>query len=168
MIYLDLVSIYARYRGISRNLDVAHVARTNHWNEFFPRYEKYLDWLAKMDNAYDTTVLFMLEELRDELNKLADGLYEIILYSDTCEPFPINRRYDFLGFDVAGDFGESAIQTGNTIDSHFLHELNQNGLFCSRTAAEEFCRLWKNLIADGRSPWESEVNPRPFRVWALC
>lgn len=166
MIYLDLVSINGRYRGISRELDITHAARTKHWNRIFPQYEKYLDWLAMMNNVYDKGVLSMLRELRDALNKCPNGICEIILYSDNCEPLSQDPVCNFLGFDVAGDFGESAIQTGNTIDVHFLQELNQNGLFNARTTAEKFCGQWKKQIVDGCSPWEVEINPRPFGVWS--
>lgn len=166
MIYMDLVPIDERYRGISRNLDIACLSHIKNWKVFFSKYEKYLDWVAAMNNAYDKDVFLMLRALRDELNTCADGLCEIILYSDRCEELPRDCAYSFLGFDVAGDVGESAIQVGNTIDEHFSYKLNQNGLFNVRADAEEFCELWKQLIDNRISPWEVEINPRPFAVWA--
>lgn len=110
-----------------------------------------------MDNTYRQDIFEILCKLCVEFNRCSAIRYEVILYTDRMRrPFPAG---DFLGFDVAGDIGESAIQEGNRIDEEYAEKLNENGLFSKYLDAEKFCRMWKKLILFNESPWGIESSP---------
>lgn len=159
--FVDLLAVEGTYRGRTRLLSARRMS-TKHWKQFFEKYEKFMDWDAKDDRCVTPAVLNMLKDLRDELN--ARGApSEIVFFSDDPAEFFLGEG--FLGFDVFGDFEESAIQEGNIIDEKYQKKLNENGLFPTFQDATDFCEGWKNLLALGNSPWEVEKNPRPFCIW---
>lgn len=151
------------YRGISRKDNLSHIARCGHWKQFFSVYEKYLDWCAQMNPVYQPEQFHILCTLCEELNRRSNTRYEVIFYTDQMEECPSDGT--FLGFDVAGNIGESAIQEGNRIDAQYARKLNENGLFRVYADAEDFCQTWRKLIAENKSPWEFEIAPRPFAIW---
>jgi len=166
--FMDIVSIMGdtNYRGITRNLDGSAAAkRRKTWREFFPLYEQYMDWYVDSNQRYSAEMLEFLKRMQNVLAPYGASC-EIILFSDHEEPIP-QQKVSFLGFDVCGDDFESAIQVGNKIDDIYLPQLNGNGLFDSYENALDFCAMWNQLIAAGKSPWEYDGIPRPFYVWRV-
>lgn len=161
--YMDVLPICGRYRGISRDDGFSHIRRRRNWEPFFAVYEKYLDWCAQMDATYRPEQFQILCALCEELNKRSSIRYEVILYTDQMKESPQDGT--FLGFDVVGDIGESAIQEGNRIDAVYARKLNENSLFDTYADAADFCLMWNGLIQANKSPWEVEASPRPFGVW---
>jgi hypothetical protein len=160
--FIDLLPIERHYRGVSRNLGIANLKVKNHFSKFFALYSKYLDWIAKQDYQFTSSALQLLTELKTEMTSRGIPC-EIILYTDEPKNFCFGE--EFLGFDVFGNTGESAIQKGNRFDEYYHQKLNENGLFVNYEDAKEFCDMWKQLIAEDLSPWETEENPRPFCIW---
>lgn len=165
--YIELLPICGNYRGASRNLRLDNIklprrVSRSFWKRFFPLFEKYMDWEASMDDTFTPEVRSLLLELKQEILS-AGGMCELIVYSD--DAFKKEFNMAFLGYDVFGDYVQSAIQEGNKIPVIFAQKLNENGLFSERRDAENFCEMWKTEILAGTSPWEIDVNPRPFEIW---
>ena len=163
--YMDMLPICGYYRGISRKDSISHIKQRRNWRQFFSVYEKYLDWCAQMNPAYQPEQFQILCDLCEELNRRSNIRYEVILYTDQMQEYPPDGK--FLGFDVAGDIGESALQDGNFIGAQYAHKLNRNGLFDISADAVDFCQMWIELIEANKSPWEFEIAPRPFGLWHM-
>ena len=167
--YIDLLSIKGKYRGISsvsRGLEAMELTLTKKWRKYFKIYEKYMEWLSKMDNTYSDSVLQMLIELQDERTKRG-ALCEIILYSDKYEEFHLER--EFLGYDPYWvEEGFSGIKDYNIINDYYSQKLNNNGLFTQYEDAQMFCDMWKKFIDENdQNTWVLETMPRPFFIWSL-
>ena len=161
--YMNVLPVYGRYRGISRTLTIPKIKAGQDWDDLFNDFEQYVAWRIAGGRVYRWGMFQILCKLCAELNRYSNTRHELILFSDQMnEPVP---ECDFLGFDVAGDIGESAIQAGNPISEEYAQKLNKYGLFSSYSDAAEFCRMWNSLIQTDESPWAVEVSPRPFRVW---
>lgn len=162
--YIDLLPITRRYRGMDRGLGEAKLLNTKKWGEYFKKYEKYLEWLSEQDNSFNPEVLQMLIELRDEI--ISRGApCEIIYYSDKPEEFHLGEG--FLGFDVYWvEEGSSGISDSELVDVYCGKELNDYGLFATYEDALEFSVAWKKDIdLNDPSDWVLETNPRPFCIW---
>lgn len=159
MMYIDLLPVDGIYRGITRYFRFPRKAK---YRLFESIYEQYLAWIAKQDDSYHQDVAKMLVEFCRRLNQI-ENKYEVICFSDVQSEFHTND--DFLGFDVLGEYRCSALEEGNQIESYFSGKLNANGLFANLEDAQEFCGYWNGLIEAQRSPFEVEVDPRPFCVW---
>ena len=160
--YIDLLPVVGKYRGVTRWLLLPRRLSRAQRRKLEPFYFKYLDWCATQNDTYDVSVAMMLQDLCNELNSVG-GKCEIVAFSDLPEEFRFDN--DFLGFDVLGDLRCSAIEEGNIVDERFSQNLNNNGLFSNYEDAAEFCAYWKELIDSGTSPFEVDVDPRPFCVW---
>ena len=161
--YMNVLPVYGRYRGISRTLIIPKIKSGQDWDDLFNDFEQYVAWRIAGGRVYRWGMFQLLSKLCAELNRYSNTRHELILFSDQMnEPVP---ECDFLGFDVAGDVGESAIQAGNPISEEYAKKLNKYGLFSSYSDAAEFCQMWNSLIQTDESPWAVEVSPRPFRVW---
>ena len=160
--YIDLLPVAGKYRGVTRWFRLPRRLSWAQHRKLEPSYSKYLDWCATQNDTYDVSVAMMLQDFCNELNSMG-GQFEIVAFSDLPEEFRLDS--DFLGFDVLGELRCSAIEEGNVVDERFSQKLNSNGLFSSYEDAAEFCDYWKDLIASGTSPFEVDVDPRPFCVW---
>lgn len=160
--HIDLVPIVGKYRGVTRYLNLRGVKHFDTKSPLCKAYNRYLDWLSKQDDSYHPAALEILRELRNRLLE-HNVPCEIVCYSDSQQEIPPTGQ--FLGFDVLGEERASALEEGNIIDEIYSAKLNEFGLFKKIEDAKEFCMMWEALIDAQESPWEVEINPRPFGVW---
>lgn len=163
-LFLDLVPVTGIYRGVSRSLfSVSIQPRKMAW-KLADDMIQFHDMSFSCGNVYSEEYFKFLLNLKQKLD-MTKTECEIIAYSeyDACSIC----SSEFLGYDVLGDIGESAIQEGNKISPRYSELLNDNGLFSTRASALEFCKMWADLIERNLSPWEVEQNPRPFGIWRI-
>jgi len=159
-VFIDLLPIEGVYRGVSRILIPMNI-KGGKFEQLYNLWIEYLEWSMNSNNVYSEDGLSLLTKLKQNLVRRGMNC-EVIFYSDhLTETF----SGIFLGYDVFGDIGESALQKGNKIDSYFSEKLNENGLFRDYTDAEEFCVSWIQSIINKSSVWEFEISPRPFQIW---
>ena len=164
--YIDLLSIEGKYRGISRVLSLK-LKSYKEFNKLLLLYEKYLNWLAAKEglnaNLYSDSALHMLEELKNEF--LIRGSHcEIIFFSDNPNEFYLGEG--FLGFDAYWvNEGLSFLEEGCEIDNYFLQKLNENGLFSNYENAKEFCEMRMQTMVHSTQQCEKEADIRPFCIW---
>lgn len=163
-LFLDLVPVTGIYRGVSRDLSSVCIRPRKMAWKLTDAMLQFHDMSFSCGNVYSEEYFQFLLTLKQKLD-MTKTECEIIAYSeyDVCNIC----GSEFLGYDVLGDIGESAIQEGNKISPHYAALLNENGLFSTRASALEFCEMWDDLIKLNLSPWEVEQNPRPFGVWRI-
>jgi len=160
--YIDLLPIEGKYRGVSRHLGLKNV-KLKKWQEFTKIYDKYLDWLAKQDNSFNESVLQVLKELRDAMLTRGSNC-EIICYTDNPEEFYLGKG--FLGFDAYWvNESLSVLEGGSQIEENFINKINRNGLFPNYEDAQVFCETQMKAMASSEQQCEREANIRPFCIW---
>ena len=163
--YINLFSIEGKYRGISsvsRGLRLLRIGLTKNLHPYLKVYEQYLDWLSKVDDTFDDSVLQMLIEFRHERLMLGEQC-EIILYTDKSEEFFFGDG--FLGFDAYW-VGEGLSEIGDNyhLEECYRKRLNENGLFSSYREALDFCETRKESIKPNTGKWGNEEDIIPFCV----
>lgn len=155
-----------KYRGITRILTLMDVkAKGRDFTKVLDMYFEYLEWTNNNSYEYDDSMYKFLKEFQILLLN-HNQICEILLFDDKGDNSTHNN-VDFLGYDVVGDYFESPLQEGNFLERYYQNKLNDNGLFCSLGDAYEFCSYWNDLISKKQSPWETDINPRPYYVWSM-
>jgi hypothetical protein len=155
-----------KYRGITRVFTLIDVkAKGRDYTKILNMYLKYLEWTNNNSYEYDDNIFNFLKELQTLLLNHNQAC-EILLFDDNGDS-SIHNNVEFLGYDVVGDYFESPLQEGNIIERYFGNKLNDNGLFTNLEDATEFCSYWNDLISKKQSPWETDINPRPYYVWNM-
>ena len=67
--YMNVLPVYGRYRGISRTLTIPKIKAGQDWDDLFSDFEQYVAWRIAGGRAYRCGMFQLLGKLCAELNR---------------------------------------------------------------------------------------------------
>lgn len=163
MDYIDIVNKNDKYRGIMRELSLNWSISRSQKKRIQSLYDYY--WTNSSSGCvFSHEVLKKYIELKGYW--AVNGIEtEIIVFSDDMSKE--NNFFEFVGWEVFGDYFSSPLEEGNIIDDRFKAMLNKNGIFSSYECAEQFLTYWQSILDNHINQWEYDKNIRVFKIWSI-
>ena len=67
--YMNVLPVYGRYRGISRTLTIPKIKACQNWDDLFSDFEQYVAWRIAGGRVYRCGMFQLLSKLCAELNR---------------------------------------------------------------------------------------------------
>ena len=71
--YMNVLPVYGRYRGISRTLTIPKIKASQDWDDLFSDFEQYVAWRIAGGRAYRWGMFQLLGKLCAELNRYSSA-----------------------------------------------------------------------------------------------